>query len=97
YSRILALSLATGVIAMVMNLLAGMIQGSVIGFILSLAIYLVGHTFNIAMSLLSAYVHDSRLQYIEFFNKFYDGGGYEFTPLAIRTKTIDVVDEFNQN
>ena len=92
YSRILALSLATGVIAMVMNLLAGMVQVNILGFILSLLIYFIGHVFNISMSLLSAYVHDSRLQYIEFFNKFYDGGGYEFKPLAIRTKNIDVVD-----
>ena len=96
YSRILALGLATGVIAMVMNLLAGMVQVNVLGFILSLLIYFVGHVFNISMSLLSAYVHDSRLQYIEFFNKFYDGGGYEFKPLAIRTKSIDVVDH-NEN
>lgn len=92
YSRILALSLATGVIAMVMNILAGMVQVNIIGFVLSLLIYLVGHVFNIAMSLLSAYVHDSRLQYIEFFNKFYEGGGYTFEPLAIRTKTVDVID-----
>ncbi|MDO4289443.1 MAG: V-type ATP synthase subunit I [Eubacterium sp.] len=92
YSRILALSLATGVIAMVMNLLAGMVQVNIVGFILSLLIYFIGHVFNISMSLLSAYVHDSRLQYIEFFNKFYDGGGYEFKPLAIRTTSIDVVD-----
>lgn len=95
YSRILALSLATGVIAMVMNLLAGMVQVNIVGFILSLFIYLIGHVFNIAMSLLSAYVHDSRLQYIEFFNKFYEGGGYAFKPLAIRTKTVDVIDSGN--
>ena len=91
YSRILALSLATGVIGMVMNLLAGMVQGSVIGFVFSLLIYLVGHVFNIAMGLLSAYVHDSRLQYIEFFSKCYEGGGYAFQPLSIDPKYIDVV------
>ena len=92
YARILALGLATGVIAMVMNILAGMVQINVLGFILSLVIYFIGHVFNITMSLLSAYVHDSRLQYIEFFNKFYDGGGYNFEPLAIQTKSIDVID-----
>lgn len=91
YSRILALSLATGVVGMVMNLLAGMVQGSIIGFILSLLIYIVGHVFNLAMGLLSAYVHDSRLQYIEFFNKFYDGGGTSFVPLSINTEHVDVV------
>lgn len=83
YSRILALSLATGVVGMVMNMLAGMIQGSVIGWILSLAIYAAGHVFNLALSLLSAYVHDCRLQYIEFYGKFYEGGGTLFRPFAI--------------
>lgn len=83
YSRILALSLATGVVGMVMNMLAGMIQGSVIGWILSLLIYAAGHVFNLALSLLSAYVHDCRLQYIEFYGKFYEGGGTLFRPFAI--------------
>ncbi len=96
YSRILALSLATGVIGMVMNLLAGMIQGSVIGFVLSLAIYFVGHAFNIVMGLLSAYVHDSRLQYIEFFGKCYEGGGKPFKPLSVATKHVDVIDQNNE-
>ncbi|MGI5894125.1 MAG: V-type ATP synthase subunit I [Candidatus Merdivicinus sp.] len=93
YSRILALSLATGVVGMVMNLLAGMVQGSVIGFILSLAIYAAGHLFNLAMGLLSAYVHDSRLQYIEFFNKFYEGGGYAFRPLQVSPRFVDVTSD----
>lgn len=92
YSRILALSLATGVIAYVMNLLAGMAQGAgIIGFVLSIFIYLIGHIFNLAISLLSAYVHDSRLQYIEFFGKFYEGGGIPFTPLKFDPKTYDFV------
>lgn len=93
YSRILALSLSSAVIAMVMNLLAGMIQGSVIGIILSIFIYVIGHLFNIAMGLLSAYVHDSRLQYIEFFGKFYEGGGYEFKPLSLKLKYINEVSD----
>lgn len=97
YSRILALSLATGVVGMVMNLLAGMLQGSIIGFVFSLLVYIVGHAFNLAMGLLSAYVHDSRLQYIEFFGKFYEGGGYAFKPLSVDTKYVDVVDETTMN
>lgn len=91
YSRIFALCLSSGVVAMVMNMLAGMVQGSVWTFPFSLLIYLIGHVFNLAMSLLSAYVHDSRLQYIEFFNKFYEGGGKPFRPLALRTQSIDLV------
>lgn len=91
YSRIFALCLSSGVVAMVMNLLAGMAQGSVWTFPFAILIYVVGHTFNLAMGLLSAYVHDSRLQYIEFFGKFYDGGGRPFRPLALRTQYIDLV------
>ena len=91
------MALASGVVGMVMNLLAGMVQGSVIGFIFSLLIYVVGHVFNLAMGLLSAYVHDSRLQYIEFFNKFYEGGGYAFRPLCIDPKYVEVVDNKDSN
>lgn len=90
YSRILALGLATGVVGMVMNMLAGMIQGSVIGFILSLFIYIIGHVFNLVLGLLSAYVHDCRLQYIEFYSKFYEGGGVPFRPFKIRTNYINI-------
>lgn len=97
YSRILALSLATGVVGMVMNMLAGMIQGSVIGFILSFVIYIAGHIFNLVLGLLSAYVHACRLQYIEFYSKFYDGNGKLFTPFAIRTKYIDIKNGGNEN
>ena len=96
YSRILALSLSTAVIASTMNLLAGMVQGSVIGFILSLFIYLIGHIFNFVMGMLSAYVHDGRLQYIEFFNKFYEGGGYLFEPFAIRLKRINEISDLRE-
>lgn len=84
YSRILALCLATAVIGYVMNLLAGMVMGSIIGVLFGIVIYIIGHTFNIAMGLLSAYVHDGRLQYVEFFGKFFEGGGYPFTPLSLK-------------
>ncbi len=90
YSRILALGLATGVVGMVMNLLAGMVQNGVIGFILSLVIYIVGHIFNLVLGLLSAYVHSCRLQYIEFYSKFYEGGGSVFRPFGIKTNYINI-------
>lgn len=93
YSRIVALMLASGVVAMVMNILAGMVMDiPVVGIIFSLAVYLAGHVFNLVMGLLSAYVHASRLQYIEFYSKFYEGGGYGFTPLSYNT-TYSVVSE----
>lgn len=91
YSRILALSLSTAVISMVMNMMAGMLQANAIGFIFSFIVYIIGHGFNIGMGMLSAYVHDGRLQYIEFFGKFYDGGGYNFKPLGPKLKYIDEI------
>lgn len=96
YSRILALMMSSAVVAMVMNMLAGMVQSTsspvmtVITFIPSLAIYIVGHVFNLAMGLLSAYVHASRLQYIEFYGKFYEGGGYQFKPLSVNAKYTEI-------
>ncbi len=94
YSRILALSLATGVVGMVMNLLAGMVTSAipvpVVKYIPALLIYAVGHVFNLALGLLSAYVHDCRLQYIEFYGKFYDGGGKLFKPFKVETKYIEL-------
>lgn len=91
YSRILALVLSTSIIATTMNLLAGLIQGSVVGFLLSIVVYIVGHIFTLVMGLLSAYVHTGRLQYLEFFGKFYEGGGYLFEPLSFDTKYINEV------
>lgn len=94
YSRILALSLSTAVIAFTMNLLAGMVMGvPVLGIILAIIVYIIGHIFNFAMGLLSAYVHDGRLQYLEFFGKFYEGGGYEFTPFSYKLKYLDAIKE----
>ena len=96
YSRILALSLSTAVIAFTMNMLADMVSGSVIGFIFAVLIYLVGHVFNFVMGLLSAYVHDGRLQYLEYFGKFYEGGGIIFTPFEYQLKYIDKINKENK-
>jgi V/A-type H+-transporting ATPase subunit I len=82
YSRLLALGLSTGVIAMVINSM-GMLAGgftNVTGTIVLTLVFIVGHVFNLAISTLSAYVHASRLQYVEFFSKFYEGGGKPFKP-----------------
>src|SRR5690554_185194 len=91
YSRILALSLSTAVIAYTFNLLADMISGSIIGFLLAIIIYIIGHVFNFAMGLLSAYVHDGRLQYLEFYGKFYEGGGTLFEPFTYELKYINEI------
>lgn len=93
YSRILALALSGSVIGYTMNLLAGLVSGSFIGYIFAILILLFGHLFNFGMSLLSAYVHDGRLQYLEFFNKFYEGGGYLFQPFGYNLKYIYEIKE----
>lgn len=89
YTRIFALALSSGIIAMVMNILAGMmfdIGIPVVNVIAGVLVLIFGHTLNIALGMLGAYVHTSRLQYIEFFGKFYEGGGTLFRPLSIDTK-----------
>ncbi|MBR2354250.1 MAG: V-type ATP synthase subunit I [Clostridia bacterium] len=80
YSRILALGLAAGVIAQVVNILGTMGGASIVGFIGLVVAFCVGHLLNIAINVLGTFVHTSRLQYIEFFNKFYEDGGVIFEP-----------------
>ena len=86
YSRLLALGLSTGVIATVINLLGTMPGNKIAKLILFIFVFLVGHTANIAINLIGTYVHTNRLQYVEFFSKFYEGGGRSFTPLKANTK-----------
>ena len=88
YSRILALSLASAVIASVMNLLGTMGGLSVGGILLFVLVFILGHTINFFVNILGAYVHTSRLQYIEFFGKFYEGGGRAFAPLEPKSKYV---------
>lgn len=92
YSRIFALGLATGVIAMVINTVAQMlIAAGPVGTAAAVVVLVGGHFFNIIINILGAFVHSSRLQYIEFFGKFYEAGGRAFVPLALRTKYTDIV------
>ena len=93
YSRLLALGLATGVIASVFNQMGSMFGSGIIGAILFIIVFVIGHIFNIAINLLGAYVHTCRLQYVEFFGKFYEGGGREFHPFRSNTKYVDVKEE----
>lgn len=86
YSRLLALGLATGVIGSVINKMGAMAGDSPIGMILFLIVFLLGHVLNIAINALGAYVHTNRLQYVEFFGKFYEGGGRKFSPFKVNTK-----------
>lgn len=88
YSRLFGMGLATGVIAMVFNTIAGLMTGQWYGYIFAAAIFLVGHSFNIGINALGAYVHSCRLMYIEFFSKFYEDGGKPYKPLAFRIKNF---------
>ena len=89
YSRLLALCLVTGVIGSVVNMLAAM-MGNIIVFVI---ICLFGHTLNIAINLIGTYVHTCRLQYVEYFSKFYEGGGKAFTPLKINLQHFKFKEE----
>ncbi|MBQ9104204.1 MAG: V-type ATP synthase subunit I [Clostridia bacterium] len=89
YARLFGLMLSGMIIASTFNDMGmGMILGGGIGYVFGALIMVVGHTFNIAMGVLGAYIHDSRLQYIEFFSKFYTGEGNKFSPLGSKTDYI---------
>lgn len=92
YARLFAMGLATGVIGSVINTIVGMVWGNVFGCIAGVVIFAGGHLFNLAINVLGAYVHASRLQYIEFYGKFYEGGGREFTPLRRVSKYVNLGD-----
>ncbi len=93
YSRLLALGLATSVISTVFNQLGSMLGNSIPGIILFILVFVIGHTLNLAINALGAYVHTNRLQFVEFFGKFYEGGGKKFSPFAIHTKYFKVKED----
>ncbi|MDY5612475.1 V-type ATP synthase subunit I [Dysosmobacter sp.] len=86
YARLMALMLAGSVIAQVFNTL-GAIPGNIVIFII---ISMAGNALNFALNLLGCYVHDLRLQCLEYFGKFYEDGGKPFRPLAMQTKYVDI-------
>lgn len=88
YSRILSLGLASAVIASVFNIIGTMAGPTVIGVLLLIVVGTIGHAMNLSINLLGSFVHTSRLQYIEFFGKFYEDGGRPFTPLTPRSKYV---------
>lgn len=87
YARLMALMLAGSVIAQVFNTL-GMVMGNLPLFLI---ISLVGNILNLVLNLLGCYVHDLRLQCLEFFNRFYHEGGRAFKPLQAETKYVDII------
>ncbi len=93
YARLLALGLATGVIAQVVNLMGSLAGGGAVGTLVLLFAFVIGHTFNLAINALGAFVHSCRLQYIEFFGKFYEDGGEEFAPFRKNTKYVRLIND----
>ncbi|HKM02269.1 MAG TPA: V-type ATPase 116kDa subunit family protein, partial [Sedimentibacter sp.] len=95
YSRLLALGLATGVVSSVVSILGSMGGRNVLGILLFVVAMTIGHSFNFAINALGAFVHSARLQYVEFFGKFYEGGGEAFNPLIKKTKYYKIIKEDN--
>ncbi len=87
YSRLFALGMTTALLAIVMNQLVSLaLPVPYLGVILGMLIFCFGHLFNLAINTLGAYVHTSRLQYLEFFTKFYEAGGRVFKPFRVERK-----------
>jgi len=91
YSRLFALGLSTAVLAVVVNNFVMLFKDiPIIGIIVAALVFILGHLFNLVISGMGAFIHSTRLQYVEFFTKFYEGGGTPFKPFKIFTKYIKV-------
>ncbi len=89
YSRLLALGMTTSAVAMIVNMLVSLTWGiPVVGFAVAALLLVGGHVFNLAVNLLGSFVHTTRLQYVEFFSKFYEGGGKPFKPFALAGRYV---------
>lgn len=89
YSRLLALGLATAIIGLAVNTIVGLAGGiPYIGWIFMIVIFIGGHLFNLVINALGSFIHSGRLQFVEFFTKFMEGGGDEFKPFSKKTKYI---------
>jgi len=92
YSRILALGLSTGVIAMVVNSLVQITwKIPFVGWLFGVLIFIGGHLFNLAISFLGGFVHSMRLQFVEFFTRFYQSGGKPFKPFKLESKYVEFI------
>ncbi len=93
YSRLLALGLATSIISMVINLIAKIFNQMIptLGFLIAIFVLIVGHIFNIGINALGGFIHSARLQFVEFFPKFMEGGGRKFKPFKKEGKYINLI------
>lgn len=93
YSRLLALGLGSAAIGLVLNLLATLlVEVPYVGIPLAILVFVLGHIFSIMVNLLGAFIHSLRLQYVEFFGKFYNAEGRDFLPLQNRTQFARLTD-----
>ena len=91
YARIMALGLATGVIAMVVNQIAALGAGiPVVGVVIAVVVIAGGHLFNLAINTLGSFIHSGRLQFVEFFTKFFEGSGRGFKPFRAETEFVNI-------
>jgi len=100
YARLLALGLATAGMALAFNIVAQLfselIPIQIIGIIIMIFLLFIAHLVNLGLQALGAGVHSLRLQYVEFFNRFYEGGGHEFAPFKIRRRYTKIEKEENE-
>ncbi|MGM0627970.1 MAG: V-type ATPase 116kDa subunit family protein, partial [Candidatus Fermentibacterota bacterium] len=99
YSRLFALALSSAIIGRVVNQMGGMLAGigiPVLGVILAVLVVVAGHLFNLFMAVLSGYIHTARLQFVEFFSKFFDGTGVPFVPLRYQPRFVLIDHEGGQ-
>ncbi|MEX1026950.1 MAG: V-type ATPase 116kDa subunit family protein [Candidatus Paceibacterota bacterium] len=95
YSRLLALGLATSALAFSINMIGALVNDivPVLGPLLMVIVLIVGHTFNLVVNVLGAYIHTARLQFVEFFGKFITGSGQEFRPFQREQQHVTLTDE----
>jgi len=95
YARLLALGLATAGMALAFNVVAQLLGNMipVVGIVIMIIILIIAHIVNLGLQALGAGIHSLRLQYVEFFNRFYEGGGHKFAPFKINRKYTKIEDE----
>jgi V/A-type H+/Na+-transporting ATPase subunit I len=96
YTRLAALGLATGFIGSAFNIMVEMLGKSVFTIVFAVIVFAFGHIFNLLINALGAYVHTSRLQYLEYFGKFYEGGGKAFNPLKFNSQYYNILKTENE-
>lgn len=98
YSRLMALGLTTSVVGMSFNIIAGMVKEiPFVGWFFFLIVVVFGHVFNFVMSIMSAFVHSARLILLEWFGRFYEGGGVAFRPFGFQSTRLEIVEQASKS